>query len=355
MPEPDPAAGFVPFAVTVRGGPERVETAHLGALAVLAGDGREVLALGDVGRALPLRSTAKPFQLLALLLDGLERSPAQLAPLEDADLAVLMASHSGEPRHTERVAALLERYRLSAGELRCGAHPPFDRDTRHALIARGESPTALHCNCSGKHTAMLAVCRARGWPLETYLDPGHPLQQRIEALLCTLAGQPRPLPRSIDGCSLPTWWLPLRALALLFARLAWPAGAPELEGRSAAAPLARLYRAAVAHPGLIAGRGRLDTRLMAACAGRVMAKTGAAGMYAMAVAPSAAYPRGLGIAFKILDGDPDSSVREVVAASVLERLGEAGEGIAAMTSRVLRNHRGLEVGRLEALAALGRG
>ncbi|MDX1433270.1 MAG: asparaginase [Gammaproteobacteria bacterium] len=329
-----------------RGADDLVETRHLGTVIVADVTGTVRWHAGDPERRCALRSTAKPFQLLPFVLDGLHES------LDAADLAVLMSSHSGEPMHTTRIAALLERFDLSPRELRCGAHAPTDAATRDALARAGVAPGPLHCNCSGKHAGMLAVCRRRGWPLESYLEVEHPLQQRIRAILATLAGEPgRSLRSSVDGCSLPTWWLGLASLARMFACLAEPAAAPDLEGRSPARELALLRDAGLASPEMIAGHTRLDTVLMRAFPGRVFAKSGAAGLYAMAVPAGAGVPEALGIAIKIDDGDPDGRIRGLVALEVLARIGLAPptpgaalERLRTLAGRTARNFRGLDVG-----------
>ncbi len=344
--------GCVPLVAFERGGPELVENLFLGAIAVVDGDGHEVLALGDPTLAFPLRSTAKPFQLLPFLIDGLDRETATQPALEFADLAILMSSHSGEPMHVDRIRALLSRLGVERGQLRCGTHAPYHRETRQRLFAAGQAPDVLHCNCSGKHTAMLAVCAANGWPVDSYLDPAHPLQQRNHAMLCALGAVEAPLPYSIDGCSLPTWWVGLRTLARLFACLAAPDGAPQVEHLASGPLLAKLFAAGTAHPQLIAGSGRLDTKVMNACGRRVFAKTGASGMYALAVAPGPDHPRGLGVAFKVLDGDPDSAVRGQVVLALLRRLGIEFDPAALDVDSQVRNQRKVVVGRYRALPAL---
>ena len=335
-----------------RGGDDLVETYHRGTVAVVNAEGVARWHAGDPDRACALRSTAKPFQLLPLLLDGLHAPPAVSEPLAAADLAVLMSSHAGEPMHTQRVAALLARFGLTPDHLRCGTHPPNDPAAREALLRRGASPGPLHCNCSGKHTAMLAVCARRGWPLHTYVDIDHPLQRRIRGILAALSGEAEEsLRSSIDGCSLPTYWLALRSLARMFARLAQPSAAPEVEGRSPAGELALLLASGMSNPEMIAGSTRLDTALMAAYPGRVFAKGGAAGLQAMAVPAGPGVPEPLGIAVKVDDGDPDGRIRALVAIAVLERIGlpppasgPARDALEAIAPRAARNFRGLEVG-----------
>lgn len=334
--------GLVPVAAALRGSGGPPETLHLGAIAVVDGAGEPVWSAGDPRLAYPLRSTAKPVQLLPYLLDGLDRRNGTDA----ADLAVMMASHSGEPEHVARVGALLDRFGLAPDQLQCGTHPPYHEETRVRLAAGGEVPSVLHCNCSGKHAAMLAVCAANGWPLESYLAPEHPLQRRIEALLRVMAdASDAPLPRSVDGCALPTWWLPLAGLAQTFARLADGRGAPALEDREPGPLLGRLYDAATAHPHMLAGSGRLDTDLMRRLGTRVFTKTGADGLYAMAVRPTRRHPRGLGIAFKVADGDPASQVRALVASRLLAQLDpDALSDALSVDDGERRNNRGQVVG-----------
>ena len=335
-----------------RGGPDRIETRHRGAVAVVDDHGRLVWHAGDPQQAYALRSTAKPFQLLPLLLDGLDRGQGEEPPLAPADLAVMMSSHNGESMHTERIAALLSHFHLDASALQCGAQAPALKVDKEALVRANRKATPLHCNCSGKHANMLAVCSRRGWPLASYLDLDHPLQVRIRDLLTTLVGQAdMALPHSIDGCSLPTFWLSLEALAHLFAYIANPSAAPPVEGRSIETALTRLRAAGMQHPELIAGSGRLDTLLMRSLGGRLFAKTGAAGLYAAALPAGPRLPKALGIAIKVEDGDPQSRIRASVIVEVLRQLGvvtrEDGDlwnKLEEIAQAKERNLRGLEVG-----------
>ena len=335
-----------------RGGADRIETRHRGAVAVVDSGGQLLWHAGDAGRAYALRSTAKPFQLLPLLLDGLHLPRGGAGPLEAADLAVMMSSHNGEPMHTERIAALLSRFGVPQGALQCGAEAPALKADKERLVRANARPGALHCNCSGKHTNMLAVCKQRDWPLESYLDPAHPLQTRIRDILATLTGEPdATFPRSIDGCSLPTFWLPLKALARLFAYIAEPGAAPAVEGRNITSELTRLRTAGMQHPQLIAGSGRLDTLLMGALGGRIFAKTGAAGLYAAALPAGPRVPTALGIVIKVEDGDPKSRIRAAVIVEVLRQLGIATGDDADLRDSLVKiarpeeqNLRGLEVG-----------
>ena len=347
------AASFVPLAASLRGDDQCLETLHTGSIAVVEPDGRIVARLGDPEQRFPLRSTIKSIQLLPLLLDGLDTEFA----LSEADLAVMMSSHSGEEMHLQRIARLLQRFDLKPALLRCGSHPPQLDQDRLKLLQNGREPSVLHCNCSGKHTGMLAVCVHNGWPVETYLEPDHPLQIRILNLIRLFAEIPQAqrLQWYVDGCSLPTYALSLLELARVFARLANPDAGMQIEQQAAAPLIAKLRRAAWQHPEMIAGSQRLDTRLMRRYGGKLFSKSGADGMYAMALTATPDHPRGLGVAFKIADGDPDNRFRELVATSLLGWL-EPGEfaGINDFMDTRRLNNAGTKVGIVQPIYQLKR-
>jgi len=331
-----------------RGHAGRFESRYAGVISVVDGSGKEIASTGDTGLSFPLRSTSKPFQLLPYLLDDLHDAHPRGNCEVAADLAVMMSSHAGEPMHTTRIAGILESVGLDATALLCGAHWPYHPETRDAIFREGGAPDALHSNCSGKHTGMLVVCQHRGWSLVGYLDAGHPLQRRIHDIIVSLSGEvTTPLPVSVDGCSLPTFWLSMRGLARMYAALAYPGNAAPVENREIGEMLEILYVAGTKNPEMIAGTERFDTRLMQAFAGRLFAKSGAAGVYAMAVAPNASFPSGLGIGFKIEDGDVGGCIRPVVACEVLRQLGvELPEAdlVAGLANPTIRNVRDFAVG-----------
>jgi L-asparaginase II len=333
-----PLRGLVPLACVRRGG--LPESWHLGAVAVATPEGRLVARAGDPELATFLRSAAKPFQALPLLLAGGEAAYA----LDDADLALISASHSGGPEHVERAAALLARGGFTVEDLECGAHAPFGLPEARDLAARGEAPTALHNNCSGKHAGMLLACRQLGLPPANYLDPDHPLQRAIlghVARFCRV--EEREIGIGIDGCSVPAFHLSLRAAARGYAGLADPVAAghpPEV-----AAAAARVFAAMGAAPEMVAGRGRFTARLIEVTRGRVVGKEGAEGFYGVAVRG----PVALGVALKIVDGG--ERARDGIVLDVLRTLGAlSGEEFAELAdlhSPELVNHRGIQVGRVE--------
>jgi len=308
--------------------------------AVVTPEGQLVARLGDPGvpeTATYLRSAAKPFQILPLLLGG----GAERFALSDADIALICASHGGTPEHTRRAASLLERGGFTTADLLCGTHVPFDRAAAEALAQKGEAPGLLHSNCSGKHAGMLLACRLLSLPSADYVDPSHPLQERIlDQFAVIVRRDRREIGVGMDGCSVPTFHLPLAVAARGYAALADPeaAGLPP----AVAAAVRRVVAAMTGAPEMVAGPGRFTTRLMEATGGRVLGKEGAEGVYALAVRG----PVALGIVLKIADGG--ERCRDGVVLDLLRQMGSlSGEEFASLAEHyrpVLRNCRGLVVG-----------
>lgn len=329
---------FVPVARVTRNGLE--ESWHLGAVAVVAASGELMASAGDPDNATFLRSAAKPFQALPLLLAGGRERFA----LDAGDVALVCASHAGRPEHVERAASLLERGGFSIGALLCGAHPPFDDAAAAELRRQGVEPSPLHNNCSGKHAGMLLACALYGYSVGDYIAPQHPLQRAALEQLgrfcrCDLVS----IGIGVDGCSAPAFRLPLARAAQGFAALVDPvaAGIPRAEATAARA----VVEAMTAAPEMVAGPGRFTTRLMQVTRGRILGKEGAEGFYAAAVRA----PRPLGIAVKIADGA--ERCRDAVVVEVLRQLGVLErEELAALEPyhRVMvRNHRAFFVGEIE--------
>jgi L-asparaginase II len=270
----------------------RVESAHYGHLAVVGPTGEPLLSKGAPTQPIYARSTLKPVQMLPLFLTG----AADAYEIPERSLAVGMASHAGQEFHVEAVQELLERAGLSAEMLQCGTHMPLHEPTAHQLIREGRAPEVRQCNCSGKHAAMLAVCRHEGWDLATYRSPDHPLQVWIRQLIAGLADlTPEAIAYGVDGCGVPVWNMPLDRLALVFARLANPKG---LEGDLKVA-IGRATDLMTRYPEYVSGPGRLDTELMRAEEGCLIAKIGGEGVHAGGVTGNASF----GWAMKIIDGN----------------------------------------------------
>lgn len=301
-----------PVLVEVTRG-DRVESTHRGAIAVCDADGRMRLAIGDVDAAVYPRSSLKPVQAIPLIESGAEAHYS----LGSEEIALACASHSGELQHTTRVSAWQEKIGCSVADLACGPHRPMHEATANEMVARGEKWTALHNNCSGKHTGFMTVARALGAPVAGYERPDHPVQRLVERTFSELSGVPGPLPYGIDGCTVPNFAVPLRALALAMARIADPDNlAPQR-----AEACRRIFSAMTAHPELVAGTGRACTRLMRQSPA-VAVKTSAEGVY-VAILPSL----GLGAALKVDDGAGRAA--ETAIAALLIALGAIADDGAA--------------------------
>ncbi len=303
---------------------------------VVDSTGRLVAWLGNPHRETYWRSSAKPFQALPLVTSG----AAGQFQLDAADLAMAAASHSGEPRHQARVERLLKRAGLTAADLQCGVHWPKHEPTAAAMRRAGLAPTPLHHNCSGKHAGMLLTAAALGAPPEGYLDAGHPVQQAVRAAVALFTGvSAGQMATAVDGCGVPTFYLPLSRMAWAYARLYDGRGLPDAE---AAAGLL-VAEAMREHPGLVSGEGRLECRIADATERRVMSKAGAEGVYC-AVLPE----RGWGVALKMDDGG--TRARRSLAAAVLSLLPvlpeEARGRLAAMAVLPLENYAGRVVGEM---------
>ena len=321
----------VPLAAVDRGG--RVESVHRGTVVVADRDGRVRYLAGDPALPLYLRSACKPLQALPLVEGG----GVEKFGLTEPELAVICASHAAEPLHIQAVASILSKIGLDASALRCGPHAPSDPSAAAALTQAGRDPEPIHNNCSGKHAGMLASCRLYGWPTETYLDPGHPLQRRIAVLIAEFCGAAEPLPAGTDGCGVPTFHATVAQLARGFGRLADPC---DLPGPRAAA-VRRIGDAMAAHPVMVSGTRRLATSLMEVLGDRLFCKGGAEGGFGVALRS-----RGFGIAVKIEDGN--ARAMGPILIDVLRQLGVAGPAeiaaLAAHAHPAVLNTRGDTVG-----------
>lgn len=316
-----------------------VESRHAGAIAVADADGRLLLALGDVERPIFPRSAVKALQAIPLVESG----AADAFGLGEDELAVACASHSGDRVHIEAVRSLLAKAGLDESYLTCGAHWPVSEKATRELMRAGRRPQAIHNNCSGKHAGMLAASVHLGLDPRGYERPDHRLQVMIAGIISETCGVRLDRDRmGVDGCSVPTWSLPLSALAQGFARLGTGGGLSPTRAKAAA----RLLRACFASPVLVAGEGRFDTITMRALAPAIFVKGGAEGVHCAAL-PG----RGLGVALKVDDGAKrgvERALSEVLAAL----LPEARSALADQLEGELLNWRGISVGRIVASPAL---
>ena len=312
-----------------------VESRHTGAVVAVDADGHQVLALGDVRRPVFPRSAIKAIQALPLVESG----AADGYGFGPEELALACSSHSGEPGHIAVVERMLARIGLDDGALRCGVHWPIHQPSAQALARGGGAATAVHNNCSGKHAGFLCVVCATGADPVRYVQPAHPVQRMVRDTLEGLSQSPlSPDVCAIDGCSVPTWALPLDGLALAFARFG--TGAHMLPERARAAT--RLREACTSHPWHVAGTGRFCTEVMQKFGARIFLKTGAEGVYC------AALPElGIGIAVKCDDGAGRAA--EAIMAAALDRLLNNDADSAVLEPFVrpaIRNWNGIVVGAL---------
>jgi L-asparaginase II len=327
-----------------------VESAHRGAVAVVDADGAVHTALGDVQRPIFPRSAIKVLQALPLVESG----AAERLQLGDDELALACASHRGDTLHVRTAAAMLAKAGVDKSVLECGAHWPYGDDATRALAQRGELPSALHNNCSGKHSGFVCLgCQMHGGGddlrgfLSGYVKPEHPVMREVTHAVQAATGfDLSNTARGTDGCSIPTFAIPLHHLAHAFARVATGQGLSPGHARAAA----RLRQAVAHSPLLVAGQGRFDSVVMQRLRERVFCKVGAEGVYC------AALPElGLGVAVKMDDGNTARAC-EVVMAALIERLlplDDADAGFMRLLSDVpLKNWNGLDVGRLAAGPAL---
>jgi L-asparaginase II len=298
----------VPLAAVRRG--ELVESVHRGRLAVFGPRGDEIEALGDPEAYVYLRSSAKLFQALPLILSG----AADAFGLTDEELAVACASHNAEEPHLAAVRSILEKAGLSEDDLQSGAHLPMYEPAAAKLVRGGEEPSSIHGNCSGKHAGMLAVCVHEGYETLDYREPGHPLQRRILGLMAEVCGvEEDEVLVAGDNCGVPAFALPLHSFATGLARIATGDGLPD---RLADAAL-RIRDAMRSYPFMVAGTGRFDTELMERT--RLLAKGGAEAVLAVGD------PEGWGMALKISDGS-HRAVRPAALAA-LDHMGvRVGDG-----------------------------
>ena len=328
------------LAEVTRGG--IVESVHDGVVVAVDSSGAVVGAAGNPETVAFFRSSAKPFQAIPVIESG----AADRFGFTPSDLALCCASHHGEIGQQEQVQAMLGRLGLDPSALQCGISGPADSEARAKVIRGERQPTPLSCDCSGKHTGMLASCLALGFPIENYLELEHPLQQRIRALVAEVCRVPvESLVMGTDGCSVPTFGTSIRAFATAFTALADPHRVPDGAGKEHAEALDRLRAAMIAFPENVSGHHALVAEVMRIGNGAFVCKSGAEGLFCLGVPE-----RGIGLAIRIADGS--FRAHGVVLASALEQLGlatpEQAEAIRTVESPQLRNHNGRLVGEIRA-------
>ena len=284
-----------------------VESRHVGAGALMRANGTLEMAWGDIEAPVYARSAIKPLQAIPLV----ETGAADRFGLAAEHIALACASHNGEQRHVKTVRAWLAQVGLDEAALECGGHAPSRLTSYAEMVRTGEPPTAAYNNCSGKHSGFLTTAVHLGEATAGYIRPEHPVQQRIRAVYGDLSGfDMQRTSMGTDGCGIPTFGVPVRAMALAMARMADPAGLPDRRAQA----ISRIHAAMWQEPFMVAGTDRFCTRINGLLPGRAAIKTGAEGVFC-GMFPSLR----LGVALKIHDGAGRAA--EVAMATILRHLG----------------------------------
>jgi L-asparaginase II len=312
-----------------------VESRHRGAFAVVDAGGKVVASAGDIDQRVFPRSTVKAIQALPLVESG----AADKYGFGPAELALACSSHNAEPRHVATAEKMLAAAGRSAADLECGPQVPSSEAAAAALYRSGGRPGPIHNNCSGKHAGFICFACHAGMDPQGYVEPNHPVQRAVTAALADVTGTVLDeRNRGIDGCSIPTYAIPLRDLARGFARFVTGEGL----ARERAAAAHRLVAASEAEPWMIGGTGRYVTEVLERFGAAVFAKDGAEGTFCAAFREL-----GFGIAIKCDDGHGRAA--EVILGALIEAF-VAPE--AGLSMRAVKNRRGRIVGEVRVVADL---
>jgi L-asparaginase II len=315
-----------------------VESVHHVAACAATARGDVIFETGDIESPVFLRSTAKPFIAAAAIEAGVR----ERFEFDMREIAVMSASHVGEPFHIAAVRSILRKIGLDESALQCGAHLPYDEAVAHDMLRHGHGPTAINNNCSGKHAGILALCRVLGSDVATYMDVNNPAQQHILAFCARLSDDdPATWPLGIDGCGIPVYATGLRKAAMAFARFG---SLTNLAARDAQALLV-VRDAMVSHPEYVSGTGQFDTRVMTAGAGAIACKSGAEGVHGLTL-----IPQGLGLVSKVLDGT--ARARGPATMASLRALGSPvahATDLATFVEPIVYNRAGRPVGVIRAV------
>lgn len=309
-----------------------VESFHIGYAVAVDEKNNVIFSAGNPEYPVFIRSAAKPFQAVPVLESG----AVEKFGLSDEEIAIMCGSHNGEVYHVETVSAILKKIGMGIDDLKCGVHPPLDRLSYEQLILKGRRPTALHNTCSGKHAGMLALSKALDAPTENYLDNDHPAQKMIFDKIKIYSGENK-VPIAIDGCSAPTFFLPLKNIAIMYRKLMDDSD-PLLQ---------KIFHTMCLHPKLIGGRNSFDTDFISALGGKAISKFGAEGVRGISVQTQEG--NSIGIAIKVLSGKKSASASMAIA--IMKHLKlideESLEKLNEYYAPTVKNHADIVVGRIE--------
>jgi L-asparaginase II len=329
-----------------------VESIHFGSIAVVDSDGKMIASYGDPHMVAFLRSSAKPFQALPFV----ERGGVEHYGYSKKELSLACASHEGARIHLDTVKEMQAKIGIEEDNLQCGGHLPGDPEMFKLFIHENIPTTHNTNNCSGKHTTMLAHAKMRNLPLDNYLDANHPIQKDILNTLAEMCSIERDrIQLGIDGCSAPNFALPLFNTAMGVARICDPRNLSEAR----ATACKKITDAMTSFPEMVSNHGEFDCELMKVGAGRIITKRGAEGFQIVGVLPDSPEKRGIGVAFKVVDGDASrmsenlehsSRVRPAVVLEVLKQLGVLNEAQLRSLDKfgpqkTIKNYAGLVTGK----------
>ncbi|KAK4494223.1 hypothetical protein PRZ48_014521 [Zasmidium cellare] len=309
------------------------ENTHQVHAAIVDSNGRLLYSIGNPSRVTLMRSAAKPAQALAILNTGC----VETCGFDEADLALMCASHNSEQRHVDRARSMLRKAAVTEDHLECGGHPSISNDVNRSWIKEDFEPTAINNNCSGKHAGMLAGTKALGDDVDTYHLHDNSMQLEVKRVVEELTGLgSESVFWTTDGCNLPAPGVPLQNMAKLYASFATAVDATNANDQTAR--MSQIFHAMANHPEMVAGERRFCTALMTAYKGKLIGKVGADGCYGVAIRASPKTRRlgadgAIGIAIKIEDGNLD--VLYSVAVEILKRLNMEEYGTA---SKLLSYH-----------------
>ena len=313
-----------------------IESIHQGDIAVVDDKGDMFSELGNSSKITYWRSAAKPVQVLPVITSG----AADKYNLNDKELAVMCASHSGEQEHVDVVKGILDKIGLDQSALLCGTHPPVNKKSARRIWKNGDEPTTLHNNCSGKHAGLLTLCKFYDWNLEDYFKLDHPLQSLLMDTVSEITGYPREkIYTGEDGCGVVVFGMPLKNMAYAFARLANPQSLPSKYRKAAE----RITKSMEKFPKIVGGSKRFNSKLLEITNGSMVAKSGAQGIFCVGI-----HKEHLGIAIKVADGS-SKGVKPVTVETLKQLNLLTDENLAQLEKYhhfPVKNHRNHEVGKI---------
>ncbi|MGM0420675.1 MAG: asparaginase [Bacillota bacterium] len=320
---------------------ELIESRHFGAIAVVDPEGNLLYSSGDPFEKTYWRSAAKPIQAIPIVADG----AAEYYQFTKRELALIVASHSGEDKHISLVKSILDKIGLSADDLKCGLHYPYNKQAKAKLIQSDQELSPLYNNCSGKHAGLLALCRYNNWSIENYFELTHPLQQSLMSYISLMTSIPKDkIVTGEDGCGVVVYGLPIVNMAQAYARLANPGYLPAYLQPA----VAKIRDAMIDNPDAVGGTGRFNTDLMAVIGDAIVAKTGAEGVFSLGIIG------GPGITIKVSDGNK-RAIPPVIM-NLLERFIDLTDKqineLSKYINPVVKNHKDNEVGRIKSAFTL---